>query len=90
MCQEREEAAHVREIRLLRGLITRANQKIADLQRPMTELNAQHHLDVTPPLLTDADPISAIFLHELIASLLIDRPKARRYSSLADELSHFI
>jgi hypothetical protein len=72
MCPKQEEAAHVREIRLLRGLLTPANQKIVDLEPSIVELREQHHLDVAPPLSTDADPISAIFLHELIANSSID------------------
>jgi hypothetical protein len=88
MCQKREEASP--EIRLLRDLPTRANQKIADLERSIVELRAQHHLDVRPPLSTDADSISVIFLHELIAYSSIDLPKACLYSSLADALSYLI
>jgi hypothetical protein len=63
--QKREEAAHVRKIWLLRALLIRTNQQIPDLERSIAELREQRHLDVIRPVSTDADPISAIFVHEL-------------------------
>jgi hypothetical protein len=65
MCQQLEEAAHVREIRLLRGLRTRANEKIADLECSIAELRAQHHLDVKPPL-SQCSQKSYRFLKQLL------------------------
>jgi hypothetical protein len=49
-CQQREEAACARAFRLLRDLLTQANQKIADLERSIAEPRAQRYLDATPPL----------------------------------------
>jgi CRISPR/Cas system endoribonuclease Cas6 (RAMP superfamily) len=39
---------------------------------------------------TESHTISAIFISELIENSTIDYPEARRYSSLADDPSHFL
>jgi hypothetical protein len=90
MSKKREEAAHIQEIRRLRGLLTRANRKIAGLERSIAEPTAHRHPDVRPPLPTEPHSISAIFLSELIDNSTIDHPTGRRYSSLAYDLSHFL
>jgi hypothetical protein len=54
MSQKREEAAHIQKIRRLCGFFTRANRKIAGLERSIAELTAHRHSDVKPPLTTES------------------------------------